>query len=70
MAELGHLAKGQWHQLVGKAKSYWGNLTEDELTHLEGDMERLAGLLEERYGKTKAQAREEINEFLRKHRQD
>lgn len=69
MANLGHLTQGRWHQLVGKAKHHWGNLTEDELTRLEGDMERLAGLLEERYGKTKAEARQEIDEFLRKHRE-
>lgn len=47
---------GKWKQLTGKAKAAWGELTDDELTRTEGNAERLAGLIQERYGKTKEQA--------------
>ena len=34
--------KGKWNQLKGKAKQQWGNLTDDDLTHLAGSLpERL-----------------------------
>jgi uncharacterized protein YjbJ (UPF0337 family) len=55
---------GKWKQLTGKAKTVWGDLTDDELTRTEGDAERLAGLIQERYGKTKDQAEKEVRDFF------
>ena len=55
---------GKWKQLTGKAKATWGDLTDDELTRIEGDAERLAGLIQERYGRTKEQAEKEVKEFF------
>ncbi|HEX3637838.1 MAG TPA: CsbD family protein, partial [Paraburkholderia sp.] len=47
------IAEGKWKQMVGKAKAAWGELTDDELTKAEGHADRLAGLIQERYGKTR-----------------
>jgi len=55
---------GKWKQLTGKAKAAWGELTDDELTRTEGNAERLAGLIQERYGKTKEQAEKEVRDFF------
>jgi len=52
--------QGRWEQLKGKAKSLWGNLTDDELLEAEGDYERLLGVVREKTGKT----REEIEKLL------
>jgi len=52
--------QGRWEQLKGKAKSLWGNLTDDELLETKGDYERLVGVLNEKTGKT----REEIEKLL------
>jgi len=52
--------EGRWEQLKGKAKSLWGNLTDDELLEAEGDYERLVGVVKEKTGKT----REEIDKLL------
>jgi uncharacterized protein YjbJ (UPF0337 family) len=52
--------QGRWDQLKGKAKSLWGNLTDDELLEAEGDYERLVGVVKEKTGKT----REEIEKLL------
>ena len=57
--------KGKWHQLKGAAKAQWGELTDDELTQVEGNSERLAGLIQERYGYTKERAEDEVNRFMR-----
>jgi len=45
--------QGRWEQLKGKAKSLWGNLTDDELTETQGDYERLVGAIKEKTGKTR-----------------
>jgi len=55
---------GKWKQLTGKAKAAWGELTDDELTRTEGNAERLAGLIQERYGKTKDEAQKEVRDFF------
>jgi len=52
--------EGRWDQLKGKVKSLWGNVTDDELTQVEGDYERLVGKLKEKTGKS----REELEKML------
>ena len=59
--------KGKWNQLAGKVKSAWGDLTDDEITKVEGDSQRLSGLIQERYGRTKEQADKEIDDFVRRY---
>lgn len=42
--------QGNWKQVVGKAKSQWGKLTDDDLDVIAGRREQLAGKIRERYG--------------------
>ncbi len=55
--------KGNWRQLTGAVKSKWGKLTDDDLTHIDGERERLAGKIQERYGIAKDKAESEIKSF-------
>jgi uncharacterized protein YjbJ (UPF0337 family) len=41
-----------------------GELTDDELTKAEGRADKLAGLIQERYGKTREEAVREVNRFF------
>ncbi|PWF24828.1 CsbD family protein [Corticimicrobacter populi] len=59
------IVAGKWKQLTGKAKAAWGELSDDELTRTEGNAERLVGLVQERYGKTRDQAEKEVREFFK-----
>lgn len=59
--------KSKWKQQVGAAKLAWGKLTEDELLKAEGRQEKLAGLIQERYGIAKDEADRQVKEFLDKH---
>jgi len=52
---------GRWEQLVGRAKSFWGLLTANELLKFEGDRDVLIGARKERV----AQAREEFADLLK-----
>jgi uncharacterized protein YjbJ (UPF0337 family) len=56
--------KGQWKQLMGSIKQQWGKLTDDELTEIDGNREKLLGKLQERYGYARSQAEQELETYL------
>lgn len=58
--------KGKWQQQVGAAKTMWGKLTEDELLRTEGQQQKLAGLVQERYALSQAEAKKQVNAFFDK----
>jgi uncharacterized protein YjbJ (UPF0337 family) len=51
---------GWWKQTRGQAKIWWGQLTDDELDQIEGESDKLVGLLQTRYGWTREQAEQEV----------
>lgn len=55
---------GKWKQKVGSAKVMWGKLTDDELLKTEGHMQKLGGLLQERYAITKEVADKQVSDFM------
>lgn len=58
------ILEGNWKQLRGQIKEWWGQLTDDELDQIEGRRDMLAGKLQEHYGYTREQAEDAIREFL------
>ncbi|WP_448335628.1 CsbD family protein [Bellilinea sp.] len=52
--------EGKWKQLRGQAKIWWGELTDDDLEKVNGKLDKLLGLLQEKYGYTRQQAEEEL----------
>lgn len=57
------ILEGKWKQLKGKAQEKWGDLTNDELDQVNGNTQQLVGLVQERYGKTREVAEEEVKRF-------
>lgn len=55
---------GNWKMLRGKAQAEWGALTDDDLDVAEGNRERLEGKIQERYGKSKDEARKAVDAFI------
>lgn len=60
------ILEGKWHELKGQARQQWAKITDDDLEKLSGKSEELAGVLQQRYGYGKAQAENEINDWLGK----
>lgn len=58
--------EGNWKQFTGDIKKQWGKLTDDDLTAIGGEREKLMGKLQERYGIAKDEAYQKIDEFLSK----
>jgi uncharacterized protein YjbJ (UPF0337 family) len=59
--------KGKWMQLKGTVKQQWGNLTDDDLNRVSGSLDRLIGLVQERYGYQKDEAKRQVDAFLAQH---
>ena len=53
--------KGQWKQMRGEVKKWWGDLTDDDLDRIEGERDKLIGRLQERYGYTREKAEAEVD---------
>jgi uncharacterized protein YjbJ (UPF0337 family) len=55
---------GNWKQFGGKLKEKWGQLTDDDLTAINGRRDQLEGKLQERYGWAKDQVRKDVDDWL------
>lgn len=58
---------GRWKQSTGKMKTEWGKLTDDDLMVVEGNRDKLAGKIQERYGVEKDEADRQIDDWLARH---
>lgn len=58
------ILKGNWKQFKGDIQRRWGELTNDELDQIEGNREKLIGTIQERYGKSRAEAEREVNDWM------
>jgi uncharacterized protein YjbJ (UPF0337 family) len=58
------MLKGQWKQIKGGIKAKWGKITDDDLTAIEGNEEKLLGILQERYGYSREEAQKEYKKFM------
>ncbi len=60
------IIEGNWKEISGHLKEKWGKLTDDDLTAVKGGFERLGGILQQKYGYQREQAKKEAEEFLDK----
>ena len=58
------ILEGNWKQLKGHVREMWGQITDDELEQISGRRERLVGMLQVKYGYTRQEAEDFINDFL------
>jgi uncharacterized protein YjbJ (UPF0337 family) len=58
------ILEGNWKQMRGQVKEWWGELTDDDLDRIDGKKDQLIGRLQERYGYTRERAEEEVNRRL------
>lgn len=58
--------KGDWHQLKGKVKEKWGDLTDDDITRAEGNEEQLIGIVQKQYGLTRDEAKRQVGDWAGK----
>ena len=57
------ILKGKWKQFTGKVKETYGDLTDDELMETKGQAEQVSAKIQEKYGKTKEEADEQVQQW-------
>ena len=55
--------KGKWNVVKGKLKEKYGDLTDDDLTYLEGQEDQMLGRIQQRTGRAKQDLIDEINSW-------
>jgi len=61
-----NIIEGKWEQLKGSAQVQWGKLTNDDLDQIEGNSQKLAGKIQEKYGYSKEEAEKSVEEWQNK----
>ncbi len=56
--------EGKWKEMTGNVKAKWGDLTDDEIAEVNGNREVLEGKIQTKYGKTKEEAKKEVDDFM------
>ena len=57
--------KGNWNVIKGKLKQAYGDLTDDDLTYVEGQENELVGRIQKRIGSTAADVRRLLEKYNR-----
>jgi uncharacterized protein YjbJ (UPF0337 family) len=55
--------RGQLEAGEGQVKEKWGNLTDDDLTAINGKRDQLEGKIQERYGIAKDQVKKDVDNW-------
>jgi uncharacterized protein YjbJ (UPF0337 family) len=61
---MNDILQGNWKQLHGQIREWWGKLTDDDLTKIDGKRENLVGVLQTKYGYAKDHAEKEVDHRL------
>ncbi len=59
--------QGKYRQLRGEWKRGWGKFTSDDRQRLEGELDRVLGLVQQRYGYTRENAVNEIEHYVQRY---
>jgi uncharacterized protein YjbJ (UPF0337 family) len=58
---------GQWQQMRGTLKSWWGKLTDDDFERIGGQKDKLIGWIQEKYGYARDQAQQEVERRMKEY---
>ncbi len=59
-----HILQGKWKEIRGGFKKQWGNLTDDDLKRIQGSLDQITGIVQQRYGYSKERAEQEISHYM------
>ncbi|PMR76066.1 CsbD family protein [Billgrantia endophytica] len=57
--------EGKWKEMKGKARSSWGDLTDDELDQVGGKKDELIGRVQKRYGLEREEAERQVDDWAK-----
>ncbi len=56
--------QGKWMEIKGGLKNLWGKLTDDELDQTRGNLQRVGGLVEEKYGESREDIKTKLDRLM------
>ena len=59
--------EGQWRQMRGELRSWWGRISDSDFEKIAGKKDRLIGMLQEKYGYTREAAQQEMERRFREY---
>ena len=62
--------QGKWKEIKGEVIRSWGKITEDELDQTKGDLTKISGLVQQKYGEAQESVRDRLNAFVKNIRPD
>ncbi len=57
------IIEGKWKQFSGEVQAQWGKLTDDDLHVIAGNKDKLVGRLQERYGWSRNEAENKVEQW-------
>jgi uncharacterized protein YjbJ (UPF0337 family) len=55
---------GKWNEIKGGIRNLWGKISDDELEQIKGNITEVSGLVEEKYGETKAEIKQKLDALM------
>lgn len=55
--------EGGWTELKGRARTRWGEITDDEWSQTEGRREQIVGAIQRKYGQAREAVEREVDDW-------
>jgi uncharacterized protein YjbJ (UPF0337 family) len=55
---------GKWKEIAGEAQKKWGEITENDLEKVKGNVTALVGLVEQKLGISKEEAQKKVEDLI------
>lgn len=65
-----NIVKGKWKEIKADVQKAWGNITGDEIEGTKGDLTKIAGIVQRKYGMAQEEVRDKLNEMIARYRSD
>lgn len=62
--------EGNWNEWKGRLRSQWGALTDDDLDEVQGNVQQLIGVIQQRTGENLDDVHAKLDEMVREARND
>lgn len=61
------ILEGKWKEIKGDLRKTWGNISDDDWEKTKGDATAIAGIVQQRYGLAKEDAKDKVSAVFNKY---
>jgi uncharacterized protein YjbJ (UPF0337 family) len=65
-----NLISGKWNEIKGDIKNAWGKLSDDEIEKAKGNIQSLAGTIQQKFGLAQEEAAAKLNRIVEKYKNE